>query len=270
MSDFYVRIASEDEVDPTRTSPPPKRRRVARLEPSRDAFLPHGSWVQQDQSHVPVEIDDNDLVQFNGLDADVTARHVLDGFDDGARLDKTPPCYKDTLTGTHHGAGFPELNAYDASFQELFDDAATQEWLSQQFPSLLPSLPTFADRVPELDVPNPFAPGGAAEHPRFHSSVAADGIPADGSVNGLIKFRMQPKKSLPLRNAFNPNSRPLRFGPPPPALFSREQMRENVLERCIPYLPPDFGRDLRLDAGDANLLKFCKLWPVRPRASRAS
>ena len=90
MSDFYVRIASEDEVDPTRTSPLPKRRRVTRLEPSRDAFLSHGSWVQPNQSHIPVEIDDNDLVQFNGLEADITARHVLDGFDDGACLDRTP------------------------------------------------------------------------------------------------------------------------------------------------------------------------------------
>ena len=105
MSNFYspeainVRIASEDEVD--LTSPLPKRRRIARLEPSRDAFLSHGSWVHQDQSHLPVEIDDSDLVQFNELEADVTARHVLGGFDDGARLDKNPPCYKDTLTGTH-------------------------------------------------------------------------------------------------------------------------------------------------------------------------
>ena len=265
MSDFYsseainVRIASDDEVGTT--TPPPKRRRVAGLEVRREGFLSHDSWVQQDQSHVSREIDNNDLVHFSGLEADFTARHVLDSFDDGARLEKKTPCYDETLISTHHGAGFPELNPYNVPFQQFFEDAATQQWLSQQFPSLLPSLPPLEERDAELDVPNPFAPGGAAEHPRFNSSVVADGIPADGSVNGLIKFRMQPKKSLPLRNALNPDSRPLRFGPSLPALVSREQIRENVLERCIPYLPPDFGRDLRLDAGDANLLKFCELEP---------
>ena len=241
------------------TTPPTKRRRVAGLESRREAFVSHGSWVQQDQSHTLGEIDDNDLVHFNGLEADFTARHILDGFDDGARLQKEPPCSEEALMSTHHGAGFIELNSYNVPFQEFLEDAATQQWLSQQFPSLLPSLPVLEERDAELDVPNPFAPGGAAEHPRFNSSIIADGIPADGSVNGLIKFRMQPRKSLPLRNALNPDSRPLRFGPSPPALVSREQIRENVLERCIPYLPPDFGRDLRLDAGDANLFKFCEL-----------
>ena len=95
MSDFYfseavnVRIASEDEVGTT--APPPKRRRVASLEPRREVFLSYGSWVQQDQSHTIGEIDDNDLVHFNGLEADFTARHILDGFDDGARLEKETP-----------------------------------------------------------------------------------------------------------------------------------------------------------------------------------
>ncbi len=98
MSGFYFPGAIEDEDEVGPTSPLPKRRKVARPGPSRDAFLSHGSWTQQDQAHIPLEINDNELVQFNGLEADVTTRHVSDGFDNGARLCST--CDKDTLTGT--------------------------------------------------------------------------------------------------------------------------------------------------------------------------
>lgn len=130
----------------------------------------------------------------------------------------------------------------------------------EHVPQLWPSIPVPEDRVVEVHMPNPFFDEHATNHhPALRPGRSA--IPADGHVNGLIKFRLrQPEE----RNAF--------------AETLTETTTENRLKNapfrsvavhhraaCITHdgnvqpLPPKFGRIAGLGPTDEKLLTFCML-----------
>lgn len=122
--------------------------------------------------------------------------------------------------------------------------------LAQLFPELEPTVPLPEARTVSLAVPNPFAVEGTLEHPRIRSKVASLVLPTDGAVNGLIKFRL---RAADRQHAW---SRPqgrlfLRRG------SSTESSEEHSQSGGPGFQPPDFGRDLHLDAEDYKLWNFC-------------
>ncbi|KAL8729382.1 MAG: hypothetical protein Q9166_004775 [cf. Caloplaca sp. 2 TL-2023] len=83
-------------------------------------------------------------------------------------------------------------------------------------------------------------------HPRMKSRPIAPVLRSDGAVNGLVKFRYQVKQGAAAagRNEY-----------PGTDEDASEQQDNPFLNPC-PNLPKDFGRGMKLNATDANLLRF--------------
>ena len=98
-------------------------------------------------------------------------------------------------------------------------------------------------------MPNPFRTEGTPEHPRLRSDPSNVEIPSHGEINGLIKFRLRPE-SEPLPTEVRQGQ------------LCQKQMaphkRRAGTAYVVSYLPPDFGRNLKLDPMDSKLMRFCK------------
>jgi hypothetical protein len=125
-------------------------------------------------------------------------------------------------------------------------------FLVQQFPECFPSIPLLENRQVRLDMSNPFA-----ENIIRHSALRQipDALPGDGAVNGYLKFRFNKPETETAKPALPQNTAL--------AMASMGKHHRNVptlpgTNDNIPCLPPDFGRNLKLDSTDNKLLKFCK------------
>jgi hypothetical protein len=110
-----------------------------------------------------------------------------------------------------------------------------------------------------LNLCNPFTTNETNRHPRLKSTAL---LPEDGAVNGYIKFRLrmsdvEDHKSPILGKgkgmAFLANSHPT--SRPQQSFQNTQNMK--APSNDIQYLPPNFGRRLKLDDTDNKLLKFC-------------
>ena len=148
---------------------------------------------------------------------------------------------------------FPELNTFlDAHEAISLDCQPPQQSFSAILPELYPSLPLLGHRAPVVGMPNPFIKN-STEHYLFENRMSF-AVPEDGEVNGYIKFRLrvteasgntrQPKKQATFDQV---------------AMAVHHRRIPGVPTEKLPYLPPDFGRTMRLDPTDHKLLRFCKL-----------
>ncbi len=87
-------------------------------------------------------------------------------------------------------------------------------------------------------------------------------LPEDGAVNGYIKFRLrmcdvEDHKSgvLGKGKSFLANPQP-KSCPQQQTHLTEHKVKGPLID--VPYLPPNFGRRLKLDNTDNKLLKFCK------------
>lgn len=111
-----------------------------------------------------------------------------------------------------------------------------------------------------LNLRNPFVTNEANRHPGLKRTAL---IPEDGAVNGYIKFRLRmsdvedhnpPALGKGKGLASLANSQPSNLMRQP---AQHMQHNPNASPIDIPYLPPNFGRRLKLDDTDNKLLKFC-------------
>lgn len=103
------------------------------------------------------------------------------------------------------------------------------------------------------EIPNPFLDNSVKQHPRTRRLVVPVLIPQDGCINGLIKVRLHyPKKMNP-----QPMARLQKFpwSKSKPALVGEANQAP---VDPVAYLPPDFGRGLKLGAADEKLFNFCE------------
>ncbi|KAL8882246.1 MAG: hypothetical protein Q9198_000725 [Flavoplaca austrocitrina] len=137
-------------------------------------------------------------------------------------------------SANHHVEG-TEADLYDSNV------------IADLFPSLLPSVPSPAGRAPDIAVSNPFQADGMLEHPRLRSEAKPVEVPVDGVINGLIKFRLRQNKEPEPVEMRRPQflQRHMKSRRPNPTTAQR-----------VPYLPPEFGRGLRLDSMDLKLMQF--------------
>ena len=126
-------------------------------------------------------------------------------------------------------------------------DPAVNQWLQENFPDLVPSVPVLSERRVEVGVSNPFALEQVILHPRMKSRPTRSVKRTEGVVSGLIKFHYKMKQNT-AGTGQNANSREDK----PPS----EEQQNPFLKSC-PNLPKDFGRGMKLSATDASLLKFC-------------
>jgi hypothetical protein len=135
----------------------------------------------------------------------------------------------------------------------------------QALPELYPSLPSKEGQAFSLTFCNPFTTNESNRHPRLKTTAF---IPEDGTVNGYIKFRLRmsdvedhKSQVLGMRKglAVLANSHPTSLQQQPP---QHMQYNSRASPNDIQYLPPNFGRRLKLDDTDNKLLKFCKSFLV--------
>ena len=154
----------------------------------------------------------------------------------------------------------PPDHGNDDLYAEEESATATQAWLAQALPELYPSIPSKEGQRFSLSLSNPFAANGSNRHPRLKSTAF---LPEDGAVNGYIKFRLRMSDIEDHRSpvlgkgkgmTFLANSQP-KYRPQ----LSPQHMQQNsgAPPNDIQYLPPNFGRRLKLDDTDNKLLKFC-------------
>lgn len=125
------------------------------------------------------------------------------------------------------------------------------EWLSSYLPGLVPPLPSIEDRQVDVTIANPFS--GNADSRYAWKRQAVFSTAEDGAVNGYIKFRLRLNDVA--------DDTPTRKRNP----FARVSTME-VHQRALPdqrgnsvtYLPPDFGKESRLQGDDNKLMRFCK------------
>lgn len=118
-----------------------------------------------------------------------------------------------------------------------------------------PILPNPSDRVVNLLISNPYADEELSEHPRLTSESDPVILPketwVDGTIcaNGLVKFRLQfNNDKVPQTARDILGKQRLSINNPPEKVDAAGD---------VSYLPPDFGRGLRLDEMDMRLFKFC-------------
>ena len=146
---------------------------------------------------------------------------------------------------------YPDINH---NYVEGVDaDLTSSNLIADLFPSLLPSVPSPVDRAPDVAVSNPFQADGVLEHPRLRSEAKPVEVPVDGVINGLIKFRLhqdkEPDESVEMRR------------PQFLQRYMKSRKPNPTTARGVPYLPPEFGRGLKLDPMDLKLMRFCKPCP---------
>lgn len=136
-----------------------------------------------------------------------------------------------------------------------------QVWLAQAMPELYPSIPSKEGQSFSLSLSNPFAANGSNRHPRLKSTAF---LPEDGAVNGYIKFRLRMSDVEDHRSPVLGKGKGITFlgnsQPRHRTQLSPQHMQQNsgAPPNDIQYLPPNFGRRLKLDDTDNKLLKFCK------------
>ena len=135
-----------------------------------------------------------------------------------------------------HGA-FEEDDNLNGSKNVLFD---------QDIPEIAFPLPQWKDRVLNLAIGNPFADNGFSQHPRFGRLKPTTRLNEDGTVDGLIKFRVMPKE----KEKQTPPKALTHLNP-----FTRRKSSPAPVDP-VTYLPPDFGRGIKLDYMDIMLFKF--------------
>ncbi|KAL8851387.1 MAG: hypothetical protein Q9221_003658 [Calogaya cf. arnoldii] len=141
---------------------------------------------------------------------------------------------------------YPDVNH---NYVEGVDaDLTSSNLIADLFPSLLPSVPSPVDRAPDVAVSNPFQADGVLEHPRLRSEAKPVEVPVDGVINGLIKFRLhqdkEPDESVEMRR------------PQFLQRYMKSRKPNPTTARGVPYLPPEFGRGLKLDPMDLKLMRF--------------
>lgn len=142
---------------------------------------------------------------------------------------------------------FPELNNFPESF--TLDLQQPQQSLSAVLPELYPSLPLLENRDPSVDIVNPFVEN-STEHYSFENRQSFE-IPENGEINGYIKFRLR---------ATEPTHQPKKQGRfEQAAMGVHHHQVPTVPTERPPYIPPDFGRAMKLDSTDSKILRFCRL-----------
>jgi hypothetical protein len=149
----------------------------------------------------------------------------------------------------------------DGLYAEEEATTAAQAWLAQALPELYPSIPAKEGQKFSLSLSNPFATNGSNRHPRLKSTAF---LPEDGAVNGYIKFRLRMSDVEDHRSPVLGKGKGITF-----LANSQPKHRTQLSPQRVPhgsgappidiqYLPPNFGRRLKLDDTDNKLLKFCK------------
>ena len=149
------------------------------------------------------------------------------------------------------------LTASDGLYEPLWLDTtsplqAQEWWLQNCFQEILPSVPWEQNRRVDLTTPNPFAEGSVNRHPYIRSTAIK---PPQSVVDSYLKAQF-----------FNSDATAVPVVPPMCSAFYPNAMA--VHHRSLPYipsgnadiprLPPDFGRELKLDQLDSKLFKFCE------------
>ena len=137
-----------------------------------------------------------------------------------------------------------------------WQESAASTWLNNTFLELEPSTVLLPARTWPSEIPNPFIMDGFMQHPRLRLLIAPTQIPEDGCINGLIKVRLNFKK---------PNSQPI--GRLQRLPWSRpKSIVVGAVDQTplgpVSYLPPDFGRGLKLKPTDQKLFDFCEYAPT--------
>jgi hypothetical protein len=140
-------------------------------------------------------------------------------------------------------------------------------WLNATFPEMEPSTVLLPARTWDREILNPFLSNDALVHPRLRHRGAPVILPEDGRIDGLIKVRLNYSKKLdtssqPIgRLQSFPFSKPKSsFTRPVDTSFvsptSSSSGSVNPMEP-VTFLPPDFGRGLKLTHMDEKLFNFC-------------
>jgi hypothetical protein len=147
--------------------------------------------------------------------------------------------------------------ANDGLYEPLWLDTGSplqaQEWWLQNYSQeILPSVPWEQNRWVDLTTPNPFAEDSVNRHSTIGSTTIE---PPQGVINSYVKVRFWPlggtavPVAAPKYSAFYPNTM---------AMHHRSLPCMPGGNADIPRLPPDFGRELKLDQLDSKLFKFCE------------
>jgi hypothetical protein len=126
-------------------------------------------------------------------------------------------------------------------------DHTGQAWLEQ---TLYPDVPSLEERFVDLTLDNPYSENAIVRHKTLRKALA---MPEDGAVNGYIKFRI---RNADLDERSTKRAKSLVGGLSVPSRDTSSPSQSPFSN--IPYLPPDFGRGVKLDEVDSKLLKFCK------------
>lgn len=147
-------------------------------------------------------------------------------------------------------AGPDGFDQYQESQPGFISEA--QDWLSGFFPELFPSLPVPEERCVNITIPNPFIEDSVARYSCENRVTFT--MPEDGAVNGYIKFRLR------MTDSSDESHKPKHstFGQSSMAVHHRNMPERDIPGNNVPYLPPDFGRESKLDGTDIKLLKFCQ------------
>jgi hypothetical protein len=132
-------------------------------------------------------------------------------------------------------------------------DNAAFTSLNTSFPDLEPSTLLLPDRSWAPEIPNPFYTDVVIQHPRTRRLSAPVNIPQDGYINGLIKVRLNFTK----KPKEQPMARLQRF-PWVKSKFIPGGIIDQPPVDLVSYLPPDFGRGLKLNGADEKLFNFCE------------
>lgn len=145
--------------------------------------------------------------------------------------------------------------------------SAASIWLNATFPEMEPSRVLLPARDWAPEIPNPFLSSDVVAHPRLRHRGAPVILPEDGRIDGLIKVRLNYSKKVDTQPIGRLQSFPFSK---PRSSFARPVETSNVIPTSstsgyinpmepVTFLPPDFGRGLKLTPMDEKLFNFCML-----------
>ncbi|KAH7327172.1 fungal-specific transcription factor domain-containing protein [Rhexocercosporidium sp. MPI-PUGE-AT-0058] len=147
-----------------------------------------------------------------------------------------------------------------------FAETAASIWMNEAFPELEPATVLLPARTWAIKVPNPFVNSEAHQHPRLRTPGAPVVLPEDGRIDGLIKVRLNYSKKLDSQpvgrlQAFpvsKPHSIITRLVDSNASQLASNATSDNAISamEAVRFLPPDFGRGLRLKPMDEKLFNF--------------
>ena len=121
--------------------------------------------------------------------------------------------------------------------------------IAEHYPSFVPSVPSgqISSEIPI--VANPYAVGGIPEHPRIRAQLKAAIEGDQGAYAGMLKFRIREH-----------NTQESTSSSKGAYLYRQSLSRVNPTsdQQSVPLVPPDLGRNLKLDPIDSKLMKFCR------------